>query len=328
MLSFKKYLSEELLSEGMVSDIFFQHIFQTKLILSKPFTDKIQSNLTRVDGFHITDGKGLEQLESIQKSQKQISASLTTSYRQIGQGIATRGGFLVSLRGDILYYEPQDAFTDRLPGGRRAISLPYFTGLRPHQRKLQKIVYNLIFNNLRQKHHEVLFNVANNTQSFLDEMNGGDTFTNIDDFLDALREWTDVMDEYSISLAVDKFTELLDIFKKESGMERDVQRYKSLIIAKYIERSEEYVQRTPEIIEKLIPGEPLDDMNDSYDEMLMVNFQIKQVYYTYRGGVDDDLVKKFNAKKITEEELKEKAEHNIAVYNIARKELIDTIRRA
>lgn len=328
MLSFKKYLSEDLLSEGMISDIFFDHIFQTKLILSKPFTDKIQTNLTGVDGLHITSGKGLEQLESIQKSQKQISASLRTSYRQIGEGIATRGGFLVSLRGDILYYQPYDAFTDRLPGGRRAISLPYFSGLDAHQRRLQKIVFNLIFNNLRQKHHEVLFNVANNTQSFLNATNHGEPFTDIDDFLDVLREWTGVRDEYSISIARDEFIELLNIFKEKSGMEREVQRYKSLIIAKYIERSEEYVQRTPELIEKLIPGEPLDDMNDSYDEMLMVNFQIKQVYYTYRGGVDDDLIKKFNAKKITEDELEELSEHNIAVYNIARKELIDRIQRA
>ncbi len=87
--------------------------------LSPAILKRIWPKPPRTTVFHLTDYTGVGKLKGLQGKQKSISAFFNITPRAIEYGVATEGGYVVELIGDILAAAPDDLSTRPDKTGRR-----------------------------------------------------------------------------------------------------------------------------------------------------------------------------------------------------------------
>ena len=89
------------------------------LPLSPAILKRIWPKPPRTTVFHLTDYAGIKKLKGLQGKQKSISAFFNITPRAIDDGVATAGGYVVELIGDILAAAPDDISSRPDKTGRR-----------------------------------------------------------------------------------------------------------------------------------------------------------------------------------------------------------------
>ena len=124
MKTFKGYLKEappawtESLST-MLFDLPRAGIKDAMIPLSPSILKRIWPKPPRTTVFHLTDYAGIKKLKGLQGKQKSISAFFNITPRAIDDGVATAGGYVVELIGDILAAAPDDISSRPDKTGRR-----------------------------------------------------------------------------------------------------------------------------------------------------------------------------------------------------------------
>jgi len=124
MKTFKQYLKEgppkwtESLST-MLFDLPRAGLKDVLIPLSPAILKRIWPKPPRTTVFHLTDYTGVGKLKGLQGKQKSISAFFNITPRAIEYGVATEGGYVVELIGDILAAAPDDLSTRPDKTGRR-----------------------------------------------------------------------------------------------------------------------------------------------------------------------------------------------------------------
>jgi len=124
MITFKQYLKEgppkwtESLST-MLFDLPRAGLKDVLIPLSPAILKRIWPKPPRTTVFHLTDYTGVGKLKGLQGKQKSISAFFNITPRAIEYGVATEGGYVVELIGDILAAAPDDLSTRPDKTGRR-----------------------------------------------------------------------------------------------------------------------------------------------------------------------------------------------------------------
>ena len=124
MKTFKQYLKEgspkwtESLST-MLFDLPRAGLKDVLIPISPAILKRIWPKPPRTTVFHLTDYTGVGKLKGLQGKQKSISAFFNITPRAIEYGVATEGGYVVELIGDILAAAPDDLSTRPDKTGRR-----------------------------------------------------------------------------------------------------------------------------------------------------------------------------------------------------------------
>jgi hypothetical protein len=127
MKSFKGYLQEapkwtESLST-MLFDLRRAGLMDVMIPLSPSILKRIWPKTPRTTAFHLTDYAGIKKLKRLQGSKKSISSFFNITARAIDDGVATEGGYVVELIGDILAAAPDDISSQPDKTGRRWLTL-------------------------------------------------------------------------------------------------------------------------------------------------------------------------------------------------------------
>ena len=136
MKTFKGYLKNsqaQLLPEAapkwteslstMLFDLPRAGIKDAMIPLSPSIFKRIWPKPPRTTVFHLTDYDGVHKLKTMQGKKKSISAFFNMHSRTIEDGVATHGGYVVELIGDILAAAPDDLSTQPDKTGRRWLTL-------------------------------------------------------------------------------------------------------------------------------------------------------------------------------------------------------------
>ena len=144
MKSFKGYL-EEAQAGFNTKDMIFTNADTPALILSPTALERAFGTLERIKAWHVTDLSGLKGLIKLQgkKSSISVMTEIEPSDHQPFEGIETGGGFVVELEGTELVSMDQDAWSERLEGGRRGISVTkeLFPNMYRHLEFMVKKIY-------------------------------------------------------------------------------------------------------------------------------------------------------------------------------------------
>jgi len=124
MITFKQYLKEEPPKwteslSTMLFDLPRAGLKDVLIPLSPAILKRIWPKPPRTTVFHLTDYTGVGKLKGLQGKQKSISAFFNITPRAIEYGVATEGGYVVELIGDILAAAPDDLSTRPDKTGRR-----------------------------------------------------------------------------------------------------------------------------------------------------------------------------------------------------------------
>ena len=127
MKSFKGYLQEapkwtESLST-MLFDLRASGIKDAMIPLSPSILKRIWPKAPRTTAFHLTDYAGIKKLKGLQGGKRSISSFFNITARAIDDGVATEGGYVIELLGDILVAAPDDISSQPDKTGRRWITL-------------------------------------------------------------------------------------------------------------------------------------------------------------------------------------------------------------
>ena len=128
MKTFKQYIAEgppkwtESLST-MLFDLPRAGLKDVLIPISPAILKRIWPKPPRTTVFHLTDFTGVHKLKGLQGKQKSISAFFNITPRAIEYGVATEGGYVVELIGDILAAAPDDLSTQPDKTGRRWLTL-------------------------------------------------------------------------------------------------------------------------------------------------------------------------------------------------------------
>ena len=145
MKSFKGYLTEEQAGFN-TKDMIFTNADTPALILSPTALERAFGTLERIKAWHVTDLSGLKGLIKLQgkKSSISVMTEIEPSDQQPFEGIETGGGFVVELEGTELVSMDQDAWSERLEGGRRGISVTkeLFPNMYRHLEFMVKEMYD------------------------------------------------------------------------------------------------------------------------------------------------------------------------------------------
>ena len=113
MKRFKEFIKEEPPKwteslSTMLFDLPRAGLKDVLLPLSPAILKRIWPKPPRTTVFHLTDYAGIKKLKGLQGKQKSISAFFNITPRAIDDGVATAGGYVVELIGDILAAAPDD----------------------------------------------------------------------------------------------------------------------------------------------------------------------------------------------------------------------------
>ena len=144
MKSFKSYL-EEAQAGFNTKDMIFSNADTPALILSPTALERAFGTLDTITAWHVTDLTGVKGLIKLQGKKSSISVltEIEPSDQQPFEGIETGGGFVVELEGTELVSMDQDAWSERLEGGRRGISVTkeLFPNMYRHLEFMVKKIY-------------------------------------------------------------------------------------------------------------------------------------------------------------------------------------------
>ena len=124
MKTFKQYIAEEPPKwteslSTMLFDLPRAGLKDVLLPLSPAIFKRIWPKPPRTTVFHLTDYAGIKKLKKLQGKKKSISAFYNITDRAIDDGVATEGGYVVELIGDILAAAPDDISSRPDKTGRR-----------------------------------------------------------------------------------------------------------------------------------------------------------------------------------------------------------------
>jgi len=124
MKTFKQYLKEEPPKwteslSTMLFDLPRAGLKDVLIPISPAILKRIWPKPPRTTVFHLTDYAGIKKLKGLQGKQKSISAFFNITARAIDDGVATAGGYVVELIGDILAAAPDDISSRPDKTGRR-----------------------------------------------------------------------------------------------------------------------------------------------------------------------------------------------------------------
>ena len=144
MKTFNGYLKEAQAGFN-TKDMIFTNADTPALILSTTALERAFGGLARIKGWHVTDLTGFKGLKKLQgkKSSISVMTEIEPSDHQPFDGIETEGGFVVELEGTELISSGQDAWSERLEGGRRGISVTkeLFPNMYRHLEFMVKKIY-------------------------------------------------------------------------------------------------------------------------------------------------------------------------------------------
>ena len=144
MKSFNGYLKEAQAGFN-TKDMIFTNADTPALILSTTALERAFGGLARIKGWHVTDLTGFKGLKKLQgkKSSISVMTEIEPSDHQPFDGIETEGGFVVELEGTELISSGQDAWSERLEGGRRGVSVTkeLFPNMYRHLEFMVKKIY-------------------------------------------------------------------------------------------------------------------------------------------------------------------------------------------
>ena len=144
MKTFRGYLKEAQAGFN-TKDMIFTNADTPALILSTTALERAFGGLARIKGWHVTDLTGFKGLKKLQgkKSSISVMTEIEPSDHQPFDGIETEGGFVVELEGTELISSGQDAWSERLEGGRRGISVTkeLFPNMYRHLEFMVKKIY-------------------------------------------------------------------------------------------------------------------------------------------------------------------------------------------
>ena len=124
MITFKQFIKEEPPKwteslSTMLFDLPRAGLKDVLLPLSPAIFKRIWPKPPRTTVFHLTDFTGVGKLKKLQGKKKSISAFYNITARAIDDGVATEGGYVVELIGDILAAAPDDISSRPDKTGRR-----------------------------------------------------------------------------------------------------------------------------------------------------------------------------------------------------------------
>ena len=90
-----------------------------KIPISGPMFKRVWPKSIRSTVFHATDLKGLQNLKKIEGKKKTISAFWAMMARYMESGVATEGGLVVEMEGDVLISSRSDIMSQVDRQGRR-----------------------------------------------------------------------------------------------------------------------------------------------------------------------------------------------------------------
>jgi len=149
MKTFNQYIFEAQAGFN-TKDMIFTNADTPALILSPTALERAFGTLERITAWHVTDLTGLKGLIRLQGKKGSISTmtEIEPTDHQPFEGIETGGGFVVELEGTELVSMDQDAWSERLEGGRRGISVTkeLFPNMYRHLEFMVKKMYEKFSN--------------------------------------------------------------------------------------------------------------------------------------------------------------------------------------
>ena len=126
MKSFKGYLTEFAMqsTSDYVFDVPSGESGSLKIPISGPMMKRLWPDTIRSTVFHATDN--LEKLGKLEGKKKSISAFWTMMSRYMEKGVATGGGIVVEMDGDVLVSAADDIMSAVDKTGRRWVEISWF----------------------------------------------------------------------------------------------------------------------------------------------------------------------------------------------------------
>jgi hypothetical protein len=144
MRTFKSFISEAQAQHNTKGMIFVNYE-SPALVLSTKALERVFDKLERIKAWHVTDIDGLKGLKKIQgkKSSISVMTEIEPKDHQPFVGIETGGGIVIELEGTELLSSNQDAWSERLEGGRRAVHIEAdtFPSMYRHMTLMVKKMY-------------------------------------------------------------------------------------------------------------------------------------------------------------------------------------------
>ena len=247
MRSFIQHLKE--FAVYSTSDYVFtrsDHIPMSGPMLKRVFPESIRATV-----FHATDLKGLHKLQRMEGSKKSISAFFSMMGRYMGKGVATGGGLVVELEGDVLVSARDDIMSKVDKTGRRWVSTGYFESAARWSREsidpVEKDIKRLKFD-LLEKHLKTGANLPWSTD------------------VDKLEAWNEMRDHL-----------------KHDGKKI------AAVIKDYFDGMEKVLKRHQKTMSSIMYGYARSkrQTDSSWDEQIVNNFKIKKVHVLEIKGYED-----------------------------------------
>ena len=295
--------------------------FNLPFPLSKPMMNRLGRGQENVRALHSTDANGLDTLISLQNTAKSISVFTRLKDKSSGdimvQGVETDGGVIVELEGDIAFKGDYDIFTSADNQGRRWLDLQQFSNPRMgmKRRMLIKDWHNTWMNHIVdftkkfiRRHRKDLMEVYNRwidnydySLSYMDHLDyatktlesarlfwiGGQGYrvTGIGEPMsneESLRE-TGIVQKIQIAM-VDLNHPLVAVAKR--ALFQLTKGLFDLAEKFFSENAEEFQKMGQETADE---KGYTDSISAEYDEAVMQNYTIKNVYYNTDDSVGPEV---------------------------------------
>ena len=308
MLKFKQFILERRRATPQIKawlgtrakpyEYWMSRQFTLPFPLSKPMLDRMQNVAKESEGFHITDIDGISTLFDLQNSAK--SLSVTTKIKDVGagnsmlDGVETAGGILVEVRGDALFQGDFDIFSSPDSQGRRWIDLHQFA--REFMRRTGDGNFLHNWDVIWRKtiiDHATKFIRSNNSE-LIDVYNNFETDQGLS-YTDYLDYATKTLDNarlfwvggqgYTVSgmSKEDSLREkgIVDKIESVLGDRHPLAKKAKMALFRMTKELFDVAERyfTDNILDFFILG--TEDKTYEYNEHIMSNFEIQNVYYHY-----------------------------------------------
>ncbi len=234
-----------------------------KIPISGPMFKRIYPKSIRSTVFHATDLKGLESLKKIEGKKNTISAFFSMMARYMEKGIATEGGLVVEMDGDVLISASSDIMSEVDKQGRRWVEMSWFAnaqryGVGPDFRKVESDLSKLIV--ILIKKHIPKDKKIEQTKHF-----GKDE-----------------------GAAFDAWGKMKFHLQRHHG--RDGGKILRVVIKDYFDGVEKIIRKHKDTMGKIFYGyaKSKRQTEDSWDEQLVNNIKIKKVHVLEVKSYEDD----------------------------------------
>lgn len=289
MKTFKQHIAESWTNK--IGELVFSSLdkYYTTLI---PISEKMIERLfgkRRFRGYHVTIPNNLEKLANMQNSAKSISTMTSGHYDDFRSGIASGGGIVVELEGNLLISSYKDVFSSlELQQGRRWVKLESIADSESQAKK--------IYADISKELHKYI------SSKKIDFIKNGESYTNNYTYDNELTPWMAMYDDpYVSSTEVKDLTNggwVLSINGKPlTGKDR------ANAIKFYFDTCESYIKKNAKAFAKLLfsgldkkkgVGDEIEGI--TWNEHIINRFQVTHVFILSNVDEYDEAVE--NAKRL------------------------------